>query len=66
MWIYKNIKLKSTYLSPIDVTSEIIKNINKLTLNKIACNSLSADGVDVVIGIPSSFKKEQRDAIMEV
>lgn len=66
MWIYKNIKLKSTYLSPIDVTSEIIKNINKLTLNKIACNSLSADGVDVVIGIPSSFKKEQRDVIMEV
>lgn len=51
MWIYKNIKLKSTYLSPIDVTSEIIKNINKLTLNKIACNSLSADDVDVVIGI---------------
>lgn len=66
MWIYKNIKLKSTYLSPIDVTSEIIKNINKITLNKIACNSLSADDVDVVIGIPSSFKKEQRDVIMEV
>lgn len=53
---------KTIYVTPVDVTSHIIKYIDSIANVALSSQNLSEKKYNIAIGIPSSFTCKQRDA----
>lgn len=59
------LEINNNSKTPVDVSSEILKYIHKYSIPFITHKSITNDDIEVVIGVPAAFTKEQREATKE-